>query len=95
MPSTKHDPDSYVKQYGVEALKVEIKYAEHWFFWKLKYLMSLHNVDEVEGRSKIIISMLGTIKLIKNDYERHQWTNELARIFEVPVDLLNKIKVIK
>jgi DNA primase len=82
------DPDSFIRSFGVEAFHERLGRAQSLFDYKLDWLKARHDVNTVEGRSKICQEMLATIGRHKNEVVKFDLTKELAQRFAIPQQVL-------
>ncbi len=82
------DPDSFIRSFGVEAFHERLGQAQSLFDYKLDWLKAHHDVNTVEGRSKICQDMLGTIGRHENEVVKFELTKELAQRFAIPQQVL-------
>lgn len=90
------DPDSFVRQNGIEKLREKIKAAKNLFDYKLGILKSRYNVREAEGKRDVISEMLLTINKFKNSILKSEYIKRLAE--ELNVDehsILQELKKTK
>lgn len=90
------DPDLFVREKGVEKLKNKIEEAKNLFDYKLEVLKSRHNLKEIDGKVKICVEILPTIKRFKNAVLKSEYIKRLAEELDVKEDALlqelNKLK---
>lgn len=82
------DPDSFVRNNGVESLKEKINNAENIFDYKLKVLKSRYTHLDIEARAKISSEMLATIKKFENAVLRSEYIRRLSEELRVKEDAL-------
>lgn len=75
----RHDPDSFVCEYGIEAFREKICQAETLFNYKLGILMDRYDVKAIEGKARISGEMLQTIDKFSNAVLRTGYIKHLAR----------------
>jgi len=92
----RHDPDSFICEYGVEAFRQRINEAETLFNYKLGILMDRYDVKAIEGKARISGEMLQTIDKFSNAVLRVEYVKRLARELLVPEQALtvelNKVR---
>lgn len=90
------DPDTLVRQEGVNSLKAKVQDAKSLFDYKLEVLKSRHNIKDAHGKSKIASLMLSTISKFDNAILRGEYTKRLSEEIKVPehyiLEELNKLK---
>jgi DNA primase len=90
------DPDSFVRKFGISALKEKIKGAQNIFDYKLKVLKTRYNIKEIEEKAKIAAEILPTIKKIKNAILKAEYIKKLAEELKVAEQfILEELKRIK
>ncbi len=80
---TGEDPDSFIKNKGVEQFRSQIDQAQLLFDYKVSVLQKKINTDTVEGKSELIERMLPTIKSYKNAVVRSGYLKKLEKMFDV------------
>ncbi len=90
------DPDSFVREKGIDSFKEKINNAEKLFDYKLMVLKSQYNAKDIEGKAKISSEMLVTINKFNNAVLRSEYVKKLAETLNVKEDALlqelNKMK---
>lgn len=84
------DPDSFIRQYGVEDFATCIDNAQSLFDFKFNWLVSQYNPATVEGKSKISQELLGTIARFKSEVAKYELTKSLAQKLNIPEGVLLK-----
>jgi len=74
-----HDPDSYVKEFGVARFREELAKAKTLFEYKLILLKERHDSRSVEGKVKIANDMVTLFSKVQNEILRSAWLRELAK----------------
>lgn len=94
-----HDPDSYVREHGIDGFKSLITEAENLFDYKLRIMKSRFGVKDVQAKANICSEMLGTIHKFHNSIVRAEYVKQLGYHLGVSEDALmselNKIKDFK
>jgi len=90
------DPDSFVREKGVDKLKEKIDKAINLFDYKLNLLKEKFDIKKSEDKAKIAHEMLITISKVKNEVLKSSYLKKLAEILSVREDALlielNKVK---
>ena len=82
------DPDSLIKNRGVQALAQAIQNSEDLFDYKLNLLKRRFDPKQVEGRIRICEEMLPTIKKVPNAIQRGEYVKRLSELLGVNEELL-------
>lgn len=91
-----HDPDSYVRKYGIKAFSQLIDSSQRLFDYKLNILKARYNLKEVEGKNRIAQELLAIISKFKNPVLRTGYVKRLAEELNIPEDaLLQELKKVK
>ena len=83
-----HDPDSYIRQFGVDAFRHKVEQAESFFDFKLSSLKKSYDCRSVEGKSKIAEEMLSLLVKIKRPIVQSEYIHRLANILALKEDIL-------
>ncbi|MDD5129944.1 MAG: DNA primase [Candidatus Omnitrophica bacterium] len=90
------DPDTLVRNHGVDKLKVKIENAVSFFDYKLNVLKIRHDIKDAHGKAKIASEMLLTINKFDNAILRGEYTKKLSEEMAVPqqhiLEELHKLK---
>jgi DNA primase len=90
------DPDSYVRKHQSQGLLRIIESADNIFDYKLRLLLNRFNPAESEGKTKIAVEMLPTIKRIENAVLRADYMNRLSKaLFVSEATLLKELEKVK
>lgn len=89
-----HDPDSFVREFGVEKFRAAVDAALPLFDYKYQLLTRRHDARQVEGKVRIASEMLATIRRIPNEITKHGYLSELSRRLGVSEDAL-KVELAK
>jgi len=84
------DPDSFIRQQGVEAFHARIDSAQSILDFKFNWLGSQYDPVTVEGKSKIAQELLGTIARFKSEVSKYELTKALAQKLNIPEGVLLK-----
>ena len=84
------DPDSYIRQYGVESFNTCIGNAQSLLDFKFNWLGQQHDLKTVEGKSKISQELLATIARYKSEVAKYELTKSLAQKLNIPEGVLLK-----
>ena len=87
------DPDSFIKENGVELFKERLQNAQDLFDYKLDSLRRQWNGNTIEDKAKISKDMLTTIQKYDNAVIRSEYLRKLAKILQVdPEALTTEVK---
>jgi DNA primase len=78
-----HDPDSFIREFGVDAFREKIKKAQPLFEYKLNTLMSREDATAIESKAKISGEMLQTIEKFDNAILQTEYIKRLAQSLSV------------
>ena len=73
-----HDPDSFVRERGVEAFRERVEKAQPLFDYKLNVLFGRYDVRAIESKAKISGEMLQTIDKFDNAVLQAEYIKRLA-----------------
>ncbi len=82
------DPDNFVRKHGKEKFLKLVEGADNLFDYKLKLLLRKFNPVESEGKTKISLEMLPTIKRVENSVLRADYIARLSKALFVTEDAL-------
>lgn len=82
------DPDSFLRKYGVDALRERINKAIPLFDYKLRYLQKYFDGATPDGKAKITSELLPTICKMENRVEQADYVKRLGRELSIPEDVL-------
>ena len=82
------DPDLFVRKYGIDAFRKMVSGALKLFDYKLDILRHQHNAQDAEGKLKISLEMLATIKKINNPILRSSYIKRLSEDLEIKEEVL-------
>jgi DNA primase len=83
-----HDPDTFVRDNGVEAFKELVAQAVDLFDFKLKMMRKSHPGSDIHSKAKIATLMLETIGKIKHAVVKSEYIKKLAHELRVSEDAL-------
>ncbi|MBI4352431.1 MAG: DNA primase [Candidatus Omnitrophica bacterium] len=83
-----HDPDSFIREFGVERFREGLKGAKTLFEYKLLRLMEKHDARSLEGRVKIANEMAVLLSKVPNEILRSAWRKELAERLSISEEAL-------
>jgi len=90
------DPDTLVRQEGINSFKAKLQNAKSLFDYKLEVLKCRHNIKDAHGKSKIASEMLSTINKFDNAILRGEYIKRLSEDIKIPehyiLEELNKLK---
>jgi DNA primase len=84
------DPDSFIRQFGLEAFNDRLKQAQTLFDYKFNWLCAHHDAKSIEGKTKICQEMLSTIGRFKSEVSKFELMRLLAQRLNVPEDVIIK-----
>jgi len=84
------DPDSFIRQQGVEAFNARIENASSLLDFKFNWLGMQYDPKTVEGKTKIGQELLATIARFKSEVAKYELTKSLAQKLNVPESVLLK-----
>ncbi len=84
-----HDPDSFIREYGVELFKERIRNAQTLFDYKLSFLVKEYDIKTVEGKAKIAQEMLETIGKINHAVLKNGYVKRLTQSLGIAEEALN------
>jgi DNA primase len=84
------DPDSFIRQYGVESFNTCIENAQSILDFKFNWLSTQFDLKTVEGKSKISQELLATIARFKSEVAKYELTKSLAQKLNIPEGVLLK-----
>ncbi len=91
------DPDSLVRNQGVENFKAKVSNASNVFDYKLNVLKGRYDLKDAHGKSKIVSEMLLTINKFDNAILRGEYIKKLSEEIKIPehyiLEELNKLKL--
>ncbi|MDD2703553.1 MAG: DNA primase [Candidatus Omnitrophica bacterium] len=91
-----YDPDSFVREKGIEAFKILISRAATLFDYKLAILESRFSSRSIEDKARISSEMLGTIGKFSNSILKSEYLKKLGDSLGIDVDSLHaELKKIK
>lgn len=84
------DPDSYIRKFGLEEFEKRIQAAQSLFDFKLQWLITQFNPENIEQRAEICDQMLATIYKITNEIIRFGYLKKLGDRLGLPEQVLLK-----
>jgi len=84
------DPDSFIRQKGLEAFNARIESAQSLLDFKFNWLAKQFDPTTVEGKSKIARELLSTIARFKSEVAKYELTKSLAQKLNIPEGVLIK-----
>ena len=84
------DPDSFIRQQGLEAFNARIENAQSFLDFKFNWLATQHDPMTVGGKSKIAQELLATIARFKSEVAKYELTRKLAQRLNIPEGVLLK-----
>ncbi len=74
-----HDPDSFIRESGIERFHAELRAAKTLFGYKLDLLKQTFDSRSLEGKIRIANDMVSLFSKVQNEILRALWVKELAR----------------
>ncbi len=91
-----YDPDSFVRNFGVEGFREVIKEAKNLFDYKLELLSQRFNPNDIHGKVEIAQEMLPTIAKIDNAILQSSLIKRLGQALSIDEDSLRvELKKVK
>ena len=84
------DPDSFIRQYGLERFVERLAQAVSLFDYKLNWLTTQYGTQTVEGKSQICQQMLATIGHYKDEVIKYELSRQLAARLNLPETVVFK-----
>ncbi len=84
------DPDSFIREFGLEAFQERLKQASTLFDYKFNWLSNQFDSKTIEGKTKICQEMLTTISRFKSEVSKFELMRLLAKALNVPEDVILK-----
>ncbi len=84
------DPDSFIREQGLVAFQERLKQAQTLFDYKFNWLSEQFDLNTIEGKTKICQEMLITINRFKSEVSKFELMRLLARVLNVPEDVIIK-----
>ncbi len=88
--SQDEDPDSFIRQQGLDAFTKRINSAQSVLDFKFNWLAAQNDPATPEAKSKIAQELLATIARFKSEVTKYELTKELARKLNIPEVVLLK-----
>ena len=73
-----HDPDSYIRDFGVEHFRQALAAAKTLFEYRLALLKRQFDAGSLDGKVKIANEMVGLFSKVQNEILKSAWIKELA-----------------
>lgn len=84
------DPDSYLKTYGADKLKLEIKGAKDLYILYLDRTMKSHPVNQISDKMNVLEKLAPVLNLISRQALKELYVQETAFRLNLELDWLNK-----
>ncbi len=84
------DPDSFIRQSGLEAFQERLKQSQSLFEYKFNWLSGQIDPQTIEGKDKICKEMLLTIGRFKSEVTKFELKRLLAQKLNVPEEVITK-----
>ncbi len=84
------DPDSFIRQHGLDAFNERLTKAQTLFDYKYDWLLKQNKATTAEGKSSISQAMLATINRFRYEVVKFELTKLLATRLNLPIDVLHK-----
>ncbi len=78
------DPDSFIRQEGIERFNERLAQAASLFDYKFNYLCKQYDANSVDGKSQICQGMLTTINRYKDEVVKYELNKQLAVRLNLP-----------
>lgn len=85
-----HDPDSFIREYGVKRFREELSNSKNLFEYKLALLKEKFDARTIEGKSKIANEFVVLFSKVQNEILRALWIKELSRELGLSEEALNQ-----
>ncbi len=82
------DPDSLVRQKGIEAFSDCLAKKLGFFDYKLSCLSHSHDVRSIEGKTAVAESMLSTIDKLASEIKKYEYIKSLAAHLQISEEIL-------
>jgi len=83
-----HDPDSFIREIGVEAFRKALDGAQTLFEYRLALLKQKYGTATLEAKVKIANEMVRLFAKVRNEILLSAWTQELARELKLSEEAL-------
>jgi DNA primase len=83
-----HDPDSFIRQFGVDNFRNNIDRAQSLFDYKLNILKERYDTASIEGKALVSGEMLQTVEKISNAVVQAEYIKRLSQELAVPEQAL-------
>ncbi len=83
------DPDSFIRESGVQAFRERIQKAQTLFDYKFSFLAKEYDIKTLEGKAKLAQEMLVTISKFDNAVLKNGYLKRLAQNLGVAENVLN------
>lgn len=84
------DPDSFIREFGLEAFCERLKQAVSLFDYKFSWLAAQFDARSIEGKTRICQDMLVTIARFKAEVTKFELMRLLAQKLQLPEDIVFK-----
>lgn len=84
------DPDEYIKEKGIDALKNLIGQAVHWIDYKIKTCAKDKNLSDRNEKSIFIKDALSIISSLNNESEKQIYLDMVKSMSGMPIDILRR-----
>jgi DNA primase len=82
------DPDSLVREQGSEAFLKIINDNVAFFDYKVNFLKNTHDIESIEGKTKIAQEMFSTIQKLSSEIEKYEYLKKLAYALGIKEEIL-------
>ena len=83
-----HDPDSYLRQFGIEKFRQALSNAKSLFEYRLALLKEKFDAGSLDGKVKIANEMVSLFSKVQNEILRSAWIKELAQTLRLSEESL-------
>ena len=84
----KHDPDSFIREFGAQDFSEIINNAKGLFDYKLDFLSSLHDRNKPEGKAYIAQEMLISVNYLKDAVLQSEYIRRFADALDIKEEAL-------
>jgi len=82
------DPDSLVRQHGADGFLQLIDKKVDFFDFKTDFLKKTHDIDSIEGKTKIAQELFTTINKLNSEIEKYEYIKKLSSSLHVKEEIL-------
>ena len=82
------DPDSLIRKQGKKAFLNYVDQAQDFFEYKLDVLKKTHDINSIDGKTKIVREMFETFNKLKSEVQKYEYTKKLSQAVKVKEEIL-------